>query len=479
MRKILIILVVLSIFSITVPARADIAPPNQPPGTNPEPGSTSTNVRMVAETVTIDVQSKSIGDALGNAKVTADFTMRNMGSSEEKMAVRFPIGASDGWGGMPQITDAQVLVNGKKVSLRSTTGEDPNYGGGEVPWVEFDVTFPPQKDVPIVVKYTLEAVGEMPYIWFNYIFSTGAGWSGTIGSADLIVNFPYEINNLNVMVCSTDEYSYCTTKGGRMEGKRITWRFDDFEPEAQDNFSLYMVAPSEWAKVLTEKANIEKNSKDGEAWGRLGRAYKNFIFSPHGRRGFRGNYLLTDAGAQELFRLSDEAYSKALELKPNDALWHAGYADLLGYYAYYAGYEAIETIPTKIKALKEIKEALELAPNDETVKNIALDMSFLYPDGLVQNNEEYDFPWLTQTPAATATDIMPIYLTETPAPNSTPTLSNATESIIPTMSLPTQVVTESGNSPQTPRKKLPICGSLVLIPLMGFVWGFRRKLTGS
>jgi hypothetical protein len=62
---------------------------------------------------------------------------------------------------------------------------------------KFDVIFPPQTDVIIKVQYILEAAGELPYIQFDYVFSTGAGWRGTIGSAELTVRFPYAVNIQN------------------------------------------------------------------------------------------------------------------------------------------------------------------------------------------------------------------------------------------------------------------------------------------
>ncbi len=476
MRKLLVVLLIIVLFVQVKPVQADIAPPNRPPGTNPQPGSETTSVRMVAETVTIDVQSRTSGKELGFASVSAEFTMRNLGDADETMAVRFPVGASDGWGGIPVITDTVVSVGGKNVALRSITGEDPNFGADEVPWVEFDVTFPSQADVQIVVKYTLQAVGELPYIWFNYIFSTGAGWNGTIGSADLVVNFPYEVNELNVLVCDADDTYSCTTRGGRMEGKRITWRFEDFEPDVEDNFTLYIAAPSEWAKVLTEKTNVETNPRDGEAWGRLGRAYKALIFSPHGRRGFRSFSLLTDSGAQELVRLSDEAYSKALDLKPDDAQWRAGYADLLGYYGYYAGFEGVETIPVKVKALQEIQRALEQAPNDEIVKTIAMDLSFLFPDGMVENGEFYDFPWLTQTPVATVTQLMPEYASVTPDPQEVPAAVDTPVPPTSTRIVPTNTSQPVETTPEKTGGILPICGSVILLPFMLVVGTLTRRL---
>ena len=69
--------------------RADVAPPGHPPGSNLEPGAEITQVRMVAETVLIDVQVSAPAKSLGQAKVTADFTMRNLGNEAESMEFVF------------------------------------------------------------------------------------------------------------------------------------------------------------------------------------------------------------------------------------------------------------------------------------------------------------------------------------------------------------------------------------------------------
>ena len=62
-------------------ALADVAPPVNPPGSNPQPGTENTQVRMLAETVLIEIQSTA---ELGSARVTADFSMRNLGSAMKK-----------------------------------------------------------------------------------------------------------------------------------------------------------------------------------------------------------------------------------------------------------------------------------------------------------------------------------------------------------------------------------------------------------
>ncbi len=462
MRKFIRLLVVMFTLSVTYPVSADVAPPAYPPGFNPAPGSEQTQVRMEAETVRMNILEETGGDELGVAEVNAIFTMKNMGTAAESMAVRFPAGAGNGWFGVAEIQDIAVKVDGRTVNLRSISGEDPNGFEEAVPWVEFNVDFPAGKEVMIEVAYTLEATGEYPYVWFEYIFSTGAGWKGTIGSADLIVTFPYEVDEIFLLPCIDNSYG-CTRPGGLIDGNTITWQFRDFEPETTDNFVISMAAPSLWTQVLEETARVAAEPSDGEAWGRLGKHYKSLIFSPHGRRGFRSWLFLADPGVERLFQLCDEAYNNAITLLPEDAQWHAGYADLLGYYAEYAGYEGVATLPLKINALEEMHLALELAPDDEVVNNIALDLSWLMYEGIVETEDGYDFPWLTQTPVATATEINPIIFTPTPESRMVSTsTSNPVQQASPT-SVPV-VVTALPEGASGGKVKTPLCGGALLIP---------------
>jgi hypothetical protein len=57
---------------------------------------------MVAETVTLTVSKHPSNPQKAIAKTEAVFTMRNLGTTEETMAVRFPLsffnGNSDGYG---------------------------------------------------------------------------------------------------------------------------------------------------------------------------------------------------------------------------------------------------------------------------------------------------------------------------------------------------------------------------------------------
>ena len=126
--------------------------------------------------------------------------------------------------------------------------------------------------------------------------------------------------------------------------------------------------------------------KHGEDWRKL---YKDLFFLGKGYR--------TDAGGSELYRLSVEAYEECLQLKPDDAQWHAGFADLLANRAYWDGWMSGPT-QDAFRALTEIHTALQIAPNDAKVKEIAENIYWLFSEGMKLTDAGYDFPWLTQTP---------------------------------------------------------------------------------
>lgn len=459
--RIVAIVIVMIAVSIPVDVRADVAPPAQPPGFNPEPGAEVTQVRMVAETVVIEVLPGASANDLGQAKVTADFTMRNLSADTERMAVRFPLSVNDGFYNYPEIRNLQIKVNGRTVSTRRIMQEDPLWGADLVPWAEFDVTFPAEQDVPIQVTYLVYGTGEYPFVSYSYIFHTGEGWKDTIGRADLIVRLPYEANSQNVIFGETTGWSE-TTPGGMMAGSEIRWRFDDFEPTRENDFEISLVMPSVWQKVLNERKNIATNPNDGEAWGRLGKLYKEAFFY---RRGFR-----QDAGGQELYRLGVEAYERAVALLPDDGLWHAGFADLLAIHAYYALWEGGDSTAEALRSMQEIHRALELAPNDPKVKEIAEKIYYFFPDAVDLLESGYDFLWLTATPLPPPPTVAPsLEPTATPEATSTPPVA---ETAVPTR--------EAAPNPTTapPTARNPLCGSAVLVPL-ALVWLARRRVNSS
>jgi len=462
-------------FYFASPARADVAPPEQPPGTNPLPGAEVTRVRMMAETVLIDVALNAPTGSLGVAQVTADFTMHNVGEASETMAVRFPLSANDGFFNFPEITELEVRVDGQLVTTREI--EVPDKFNDPITWAEFDVTFPSGEDVFIQVTYTLEATGEYPFISFKYLLETGAGWQGTIGEGDLIVRLPYPVDDLNVIFNQQIGWSE-TTPGGTLVENEVHWNFKNLEPSFEDNFEVSLVMPSAWQKVMAERANVENNPQDGEAWGRLGKIYKEI---GRLRRGLR-----EDVGGQGLYLLSQEAYEKAITLLPNDALWHAGYADLLWVHYYYDVYFSDQPDPTEIiRILELLNRSLALSPGNSVAVNLLTEMTYSIPEAVEMDGDQFILHYLTATPFIEPS------ATSTPSPTETPTLTETstplpqdTATALPTHTqspteppLPTNTpLPASGPTstlPPTPASPgIPFCGAALLIFLPAL---HRRK----
>jgi hypothetical protein len=392
MKRLAFVLSIIIFFAIPSSALADIAPPTNPPGSNLNPGSDVTQVRMLAETVLVEVQKDITPGSLGRAHVTADFTMQNLGNESERLAVRFPIAASNGYdGSYPEITHIAIRVNGGEVGFRRADylGEFGWDANDIIPWAEFDVTFPVGKSVAIQVAYDLKGTGfpSQPYTSFNYTLETGAGWKDTIGSADIILRLPYPASTQNVLLGYAESPP---ANGATFQGNEVRWHFENFEPGEgghMQNLQFDLVAPAVWQAVVTELNNVAKNPNDGEAWGRLGKAYKTAIITV---KLFRtGTFYRSDSGGEELYQLSVDAYEKCLALLPNDALWHAGFAELLAIHAY-PNKESSEVD----RANEEINIALQLAPNHPLVLKSAYNVHGLLTDGSIDllSGSIPDFP---------------------------------------------------------------------------------------
>ena len=425
-KGIIFLLVLFVVIVITKPVSGNAFPPPNPPGENPSPANQQTMVRMVAETVTIEVLMNEQESDI-EANVTADFVMQNTGLYSESMAVRFPIGWDDQWG-KPRIKNMVVKVNNEEVKLRQLAGKEHNFLANinDAPAVEFDVTFPPEQDVLLQVSYLY--IGGSAGVTlgnFEYIFETGAGWNGNIGRADLILKYPFELEKYMFNLC--DMYERCFSNDGVINDRSITWNFRDFDPTYKDNFGISIVAPSVWQQVLADRIIVTSDPGDSEAWSRLGELYMELFF----HRRYYGEPLnhhlksdevkTSDPVAWQLLKMSDEAYKMAVNPKLDEAGSHALYALLLGY-ADELGYTGIEKTSRSIKAADEIHQALMLNGdnNDYFVNIIAEHLACcLIPEGVRQNEGIYvfDFPWLTQTP------VLPTEQVVTPASSSGPILN--------------------------------------------------------
>lgn len=460
LRIVLLILVLGGLFALPRPVYADVAPPAQPPGSDIDPGGAVTQVRMAQETVLLDVQTVYPESSQGQALVDAQFTMRNLGDAGENLAVRFPLtdvsGEGDGFGNMPEIQDLAVWVDGAAVETsRNTTPNPSAFLDTPIPWAVFPVAFPVGQDVIIEVRYTAEATAHQydPAMSFSYILETGAGWRDTIGSADIIVRLPYEASPDNVL--DSSGFQFDQQMMPVFSGQEARWHLENFEPDTNYNFRVIVTRPALWQPVLVERQNVQNNPNDGEAWGRLGMAYKHVIDSH--------KFYRADPAGIGMFFSSIEAYDRAVSLLPNDALWHFGFSQLLfvGYdtYSNNEQFMAENGIDPSLLArgTQELYLSLQLDPNNQEAIDLANWVAVRFPGWIEGSSSNFGFIGLTAPPT-------PV-VTETSTPEATPSPTATSQPIIVTSATPI---------PATSGEK-PLCSSVFLaISLVVIV--FSRKV---
>jgi len=107
-------------------------------------------------------------------------------------------------------------------------------------------------------------------------------------------------------------------------GYKINWHFEDFEPSLDSGnaiISATILMPSDYFAIQNAQQEVNDNPLDGDAWGRLGKAYK---LAGMGEFDFR-----SDPAGKIMFQKSVEAYQRAVALLPDDESWHYGFAELV------------------------------------------------------------------------------------------------------------------------------------------------------
>jgi hypothetical protein len=484
LRRLFFLVFTIGLLALLTPsaALADIAPPQPPLGSGVIPGQETTQVRMMAETVQIVLPDASAYDNW-QAATTAQFTMRNLGDTAESMAVRFPMFMTVNYIDLtegncnninttyPAIQNFQAQVNAEPATIRLVYNQtsDPRPC-----WAEFQASFPPGKDVKIEVRYQIQGQlyghGVTNYLGFPYILATGRGWQGTIGSADITVSLPYPLSDLNVMDISP---------GGQISGNEVRWHFADFEPKS--NTEIWVANPGLWQALLNDQQAVQANPRDGEAWGRIGKGYKGIFLLERGSR--EG-----ETGAR-LFRLSQEAYQKSVDLLPKDADWHYGYGDLLCETAFWNyGGSGLHLSNTDLltACMEQLRLALQINPDH--AKTLDLLRSMSESSGLGNNivtvsGNQADFliltpgnyhsptPWQTRTstptPSPSPTSLPAASATFTSTVRTAPSITPARITATPLLPTPTPGPTATVAVGQ------PLCGALIL-PLLAAVWlGWR------
>ena len=303
---------------------ADVAPPNMPPGSNPSPNA-QTKVQMSAERITISVQEIKnptqqayfVRD-LSMAQVDGVFTMRNRGQASESMQVRFPLADPSGMGSgfftYPEVLNFSASVDGQ---LKPTTVISlPNPQSDDEPpvrWAAFDVTFPVTREVVISVSYSISPTGYLPEAVFAYVLSTGAGWYGPIGKADIALRLPYPATSENVVLDKT-------TRGARFVNGEVRWQRVSLEPTSKDDWYATLVEPGIWRAIVAARQAERAAPRDAQKWLALSKAYIKAV-----------PFKYEPMGGKRFLQLGIQAMQRAVTLAPRSADMRVEYADLLWY----------------------------------------------------------------------------------------------------------------------------------------------------
>ncbi len=505
MKKSLLYFVALVVLMVFGPASAVKGSPAvvgeypPPAGATIYPGAGTTQVRMLSETVEINAAQNDPGEK-PYARVRAVYTMRNLGSAEENLPVRFPLnfqypGTMTDWQQCEvpreslEIGNFSALVDGQPAQAATITKKisDPLGKRGEVEvacWANFTVRFPPAKDVQIEVRYTAQGFsggiyGSEAYVQFHYVLTSGAAWKGTTGHAEIIFHAPYEFNKKVLLPFSPET--------GTVQGSEIRWEFNDFEPDR--NITVSMMDPSHWQLIQDQTRAVNDNPQDGAAWGRLAESYKAAVkVNPEGWR--------SDEGGYEMFATSATAYARAVSLSPADADLRYGYAELLIWDAFYPNFGRPQDIEAGlVRGVENLRRALAINPKhvraNALLKRLAewkggqrpvVDLSGPTPVYLVLTPGGANY---TPAPTRTRTPFPPS-LTPSPtwtrAPSRTPT---ATAIAAETQTLPAiitivegaAVPEEATATPESSQGTPGLCGAVVL-PAVGMVFIFRTRKRG-
>ena len=356
-------------------ALADAAPPEMPPGSTIGAGA-RTQVQMRSERVVIDVFTRAMtADDFGlvsdaaRARVTGEFFMRNLGKTAERMQVRFPLadpyGMGSGYFEYPQVDGFKVWVDGLPMPTTVVTSANPFDPDWEpVRWAAWDTSFPAGKDVVISVTYGISPTGYFPEARFAYVMSTGAGWRGPIGKADIIARLPYTATKENV-VLEKDK----TSRGARLAGNEIRWSLKNIEPTKATDIFFTLIAPNRWQAIVDARAAAARAPRDPAKWAALAQAYVGAIPM---------KYVPT--GGAQYVKLALQAMEKAVALQPKSAELHADYAELM-LNLYRSEVEENPDGETAQQIRQEAEAALELDPNNEKAREILIELGGSVPVG--------------------------------------------------------------------------------------------------
>jgi hypothetical protein len=359
-KRTVISFAILGILTAVIPP-TDAAPPVEPPGSSILPPG-ETMVQMLSEFVLMAIDSSMEDDA--PLHVYARFMMRNQGEATEHMVVRFPLedrwGWGDGYGGRPLLEQVSVQVD--RTGVATERVEEPwTEDYPPIFWATFPVAFMPGTDVTIEVRYDTRlstAPDGSEQAQATYILDTGAGWYGPIGSAVVVLRFPYSVGPSNFLLPDPSEYRRAPLP--TFVGHEVRWEFEGFEPD-HDNLFPSFIWPSEWGRILELETLTGLRPADVDAAIALSQAYRHAGTDRHG-------FLYYEP----LYRLSRQAILQALAYDPDHLALHLELARIeLDRCWYEFTYRCLPPIQARIDTIATT------SPHNPEVATVRADVEYL------------------------------------------------------------------------------------------------------
>ena len=341
-----------------------------------------TRVRMVDEQVRLKVKPVTFDRKIYHqVEVSVDFHLFNTSAVTETMQAVFPLTdlqcpwvvGPGSWTFRENVIDEptfKVSVDGRLASTRpieTTTKITQEFeGGGGIElecltqWKQFDITFPPRRDVNIQVNYRMQppfelGAGYVGYPWdsFTYILKTGAPWYGSIGQVDVSMELPYAVRREHILKMPA---------GYRIQQNTIRWRWQNVEPD--QNFQVVLMSSQTQKDLSQNLRRASARPENAGAWASLASLYESLAWR-HDYQASCGSTIEFASFSQiqnwEYARLAVQAYQRLLELRPDDGEARTNYANLLAGMSLSANKGVLMADYASVKrAVREFEGALAL-----------------------------------------------------------------------------------------------------------------------
>lgn len=269
------ILIFFSLLLVASAVSADVSPMSYS-GMSLAPAQAG-DIRMLHETVDIHVLTE--GKDLPyryTCRVSAEFRMINDGDSTITLLVGFPVQPFIGEQFKEKhinedIYEFSVVVNGEEIGDLSTqTISGPFFGGlrddGGAIWFGWTNVFEPG-ETKISVGYKILSRPNRMFdaSIIDYSLYSGSLWNGTIGTAEIRVHFPVDVDDdLVKTVYPSDPH---------FSGRTITWTFTDFEPTFRDNVTVDFMSLSCHEDIRSARERLAEDPDNAENKIALAEAY--------------------------------------------------------------------------------------------------------------------------------------------------------------------------------------------------------------